>query len=171
MVYVNQIHPIKYTVKENKNFLELLFNNSDLTEVNKWFDYLDCSVSIRRQLDNEMNLKRFLSLLTKNSMISLQLASPDPFEIRYGVRLEDKQKDKRLERFLFIEYPYTEKNFSITSFSYKRAFGINLEEEPVLDGLFEYYLHRLAHYPNLRKKKDKFWEIPNLIEEQQKEHS
>jgi hypothetical protein len=145
MVYVNQIHPINYGVKKNRTFFGLLYSNTELTDVLKWFDTLDCRISIQRQPDKDMTLEKFLGLINRKSWIILQLASPTPKDIRCGVRLRDRD----IGRFAFIEFPYTDGNFQIVSELYKKAFERNLEDEPVGKGLKEYYQQMRRDYPYL----------------------
>ncbi len=146
MAYINQLHPIKYGVEKNKQFLEQIYTNEELVEFTRNFDFLDCSVSFSRQQDKDMTLEKFLTLIDEESFILLQLASPNPYEIRYGIRLADKGVD----RFIFIDGPYTDPNFEVVSRLYKQSFGKELEDEPVAPGLHEYYQARIENYPDLR---------------------
>lgn len=140
MTYVNQFPDlIKRGVKKNKVFIKSLYEEKNFEDSRKFFDYLDCSRSYQRQTDEGMTLEKFLKFINKNSMITLQLASPEPKDIRYGVRLSDQD----INRFLFIEMPCNENNFNLVSEIYKSSFGRVLEKEKVLDGILDYYLKRI----------------------------
>lgn len=141
MVYVNQIHLIKKGAKKNKKFLRLLYNNAELEKVCRWFDKkFGSSASIAGQSDKDMTLDKFLKGINSKSFTVLQLASPDPFDIRYCAVFRDYSK--KIKRFAWITCPYSDYNFNIISKLYEESFGSNLEDEPVLEGLLEYYEKR-----------------------------
>ncbi len=135
MVYVNQLHLMKYGVKKNKHFLQQMY---DFEGMAKSFSMLDSSVSWKRSEDTDMTLDKFLELIDSKSDFLLQLASPEPFEIRYAACLYTGA----IRRTLFIDGPYTPENFDLVSKLYSESFGVRLEDEPVRDGLVEYYLER-----------------------------
>ena len=142
MVYVNQIELIGKGVKENKFFLEKVYS-SGLEQMHRWFDKLDCSVSIRRQDESEMTLEKFVRLIDKKSSSMLQVNSPTLYKIRYSVVLEDS---KNITRFVWMECPDSQININIISDIYKQSFGCELKDEPVIPGLIEYYEWRKKHY-------------------------
>jgi hypothetical protein len=151
-VYVNQLHPNKYGVEKNRKFVELMHKSRSLREVTRFFDFLNCNISFRRQPDKTMTLDKFLGLIDSSSFITLQLASPSPWEIRYGIRTNDKD-DRETERFVFIECPYNARNFRAVSRMYRKAFDKNLEDELVPDGLLKHYHEMLVSYPKPRRFK------------------
>lgn len=142
MPYINQIHLIKKGVKNNKKFLELLYNSDKLIEVSKWFDQLDCDASLKRLPNKEMTLEIFLKKINKKSYIILQINSPDPHEIRYYADFSEK---RGVKKSLGLTCPY-EENFEIVKDIYKTVFNLEIEKESVLDGLIEYYEWRTKNY-------------------------
>lgn len=140
MIYINQLSPKKYGVKRNQEFFRGMFNG-EFKEVNKWFDKLSC-VYVNRRLDPDMNFETYIGIINKQSMIRLQLASPDPNKIVYAII----SKYKLIESVFFLNCPYTDENFELVSGLYRESFGIKLEDEPVLEGLVEYYTRRVNNY-------------------------
>jgi len=141
MIYVNQILSlVDYGLKKNKKFLKSIYEERNFFLVKKWFDFLNCSKSWRRETDKSMNLDKFLSKMDKEIYISLQLASPDPFKIKYGASFKDISN---IERFIFMEMPYNNYNFNLISKIYKDSFNKKLESEKVQKGLVEYYKQRV----------------------------
>lgn len=142
MIYINQISWLnKYSLEDNKKFLKSIYEEENFIEVNKFFNFLDCNISWRRQTDKEMSLEKFLELMKNNDYITLQLASPDPDEIRYGVV---SKKINSNEKFLSIDMPYNNSNFDLISKIYKDSFNKDLESEEVQDGLVDYYKKRIT---------------------------
>ncbi len=125
-----------------------MYSCQDLSEVEKWFDKLNCEVSWARQIDNKMTLEKFLTgmsaCMSKNSWIyiTLQLGSPNPPEIRYCVDFTDS---KRISRFSWVICPYNKHNFGLIAKLYEKSFGIKLEDEPVPKGLLRYYKERIKN--------------------------
>lgn len=138
MVYVNQLKLIKKGVEPNKKFLELMYNNNKLVDVEKRFDFLDCKVSIRRQLNLDMTLDKFLEGVNDKSYVTLLINSPTPFEIRYGI-VNFNERDE----FVWVNCPYNLHNFDIVSRLYEESFKTKLEDEPAQKGILEYYLARI----------------------------
>lgn len=135
MVYVNQIDTKKYGIEKNKRFLRELYLNQEITNKFGYFDILNCSISLGREHDQDMNLEKFILLMKDNSLINFQLNSPDPFKVVYSVRFIHK----RIGHYIFMEYPYNESNFDITSRLYKDSFGVMIRDEPVPKNALEHY--------------------------------
>ncbi len=138
MIYANQIKLIKKGIKVNKEFFKLMYN-CGFDEESKWFDKLDCNVSWRRQKDDSQTLENFVKGINKKAHIVLQLASPNPFEIRYSVSF----RKEGIKKLAWVICPYNDDNFKKVGELYLKAFGSVLENEPVPDGLVEYYKARV----------------------------
>lgn len=138
MTYVNQLHIEKFGPELNKEFFTELYH-SGLDQVVRFFDRLDSAVSIHRLPDPDMTPEKLLQYFKKDSIVILQLGSPTPFEIRYGAIFYDA--NSRIHSF--IECPYTADNFNKVSDIYSKVFKTRLEDEPVLEGLIEYYEGRV----------------------------
>jgi hypothetical protein len=144
MVYINQIDLSKEGLEKNKTFLGRVFTSTALQDASKWFDYYNCLESFQRKPDASMSLETFLKLLTEDATIKLQLASPEPFEIRYGACFSDES----IERYAFVEMPYSEANFEEISKIYENCFGRALENEPISHpSLIDYYHSRIRGLP------------------------
>ena len=142
--YINQIPGlIDKGVARNKRFLRMLWA-AEFSPVRRWFDQLE---EARRAPDPGMTLERFVRLMDKESYIILQIASPEPGELRYGAILYAGESRKHA----FIETPYTPENFALLERHYKAAFSTRLQDEPIQDGLIEYYRWRRENYPNLSR--------------------
>jgi hypothetical protein len=141
MIYINQLHPIKFGIEKNKQFLKELHKTEELVDVSMWFDKRENSIA--RMPDRDMSLEKFIDLMDENAMISLQFAYPDPKSIRYCIR----QPDRPASRFAWVDCPYNEHNFNIFSQLYEQIFKKKIEEEPVLEGIDDfikknYYLYK-----------------------------
>lgn len=140
-IYVNQIHLIERGIEKNKEFLVSLYNNEELKEVSRWFDKLDYSISISRKLDRDMTLDEFIKGIDSESSFTFQLASPDPFYIKYCASYRDDSKN--VNRFAGVICSYNDNNFDVISGLYKESFGCKLKDEPIQEGLLEYYKGRM----------------------------
>nr|MBA4405408.1 hypothetical protein [Nanoarchaeum sp.] len=137
MIYVNQLTLTRYSVRQNKEFLESMFSGS-FRDVSKWFDSLSCK-SLRRELDTDMNLETFIRIMNKQSVVKLQLASPDPNIILYNVITPYRD----YESVFFLKCLYNSENFDILFRIYQHVFKIRLEDEPVKEGVLSYYKWRI----------------------------
>ena len=135
-MYRNQINLNSKSIEENKTFLTALYNSEDLERARKWFDKLDCSVSITRQDDPDMDLEKFLDLMVDTFNIGIQIGSPFSQEIRYCAY---STLGENPERFAWIECPYSEHNYSIVSRLFKQVYGQDIESIPVPDSLQQYH--------------------------------
>jgi len=135
MVYVNQIGTKKYGIEKNKIFLKNLSLNQEITDKMGYLDILDCSNHLGLKHDQDINLEKFILLMKQNSLINFQLNSPDPFKVVYSIRLIQNMT----EYSMFMEYPYNEFNFEITSRLYADSFGVKLKDEPVPSNILEHY--------------------------------
>ncbi len=133
--YINQLYLINKGLEPNKNFLKSLYKCKDLQKVSKWFDELDCHKS-RRQPNNVTSLSKFLKGINSESFIALQIGSPDPFDIKYCASFRDS---KKVSRLAWVACPNNENNFNIIEAIYKESFKSNLKDEPIKEGLREYY--------------------------------
>ncbi len=123
MVYVNQIQLFDYGVECNKKFLELMFGSTDFENARKLFEFLDVWQSFARQSDDSMSFQEFLNLLNGNFTATLQFNSPIPFEINYGVIVSSGS----IEKFAFVEMPFTDSNFKVVSEYFNSSFGFDIE--------------------------------------------
>ena len=137
--YVNQIHLAQKGEENNREFLVSLYNNKQLEEVSKWFDKLDCSIAIRGESDRDITLDEFVKGIDPKSFIILQLASPNPFDIRYCA----SYRSKGIKRFAWVTCPYNDNNFDVISGLFKKSFGCRLEDEPIPKVLLGYYTKRV----------------------------
>ncbi len=137
MPYVNQLKLIEKGVKKNRDFLKSLYECETLTEANKWFDKLEGKV--QREPDSDMTIAKFLKHMSRKSYTIFQLASPTPFEIRYCAMY----RDDAARRHFFLECPYNDHHFEIVSGLFTEAFGTRLEDEPVPEGIIDYYKQRV----------------------------
>jgi hypothetical protein len=142
MPYINQIHLEEKGVEKNKDFLVRVYTNEELKGVTSFIDKLDCSESWARQEDPSMTLERFIELVDDKTHFLLQINSPTPDEIRYAAVLWYSG----IRRHAFVECPFTQWNFDVVSRLYLQSFGVRLVDEPVPEGLEEYYEWRKANY-------------------------
>tara|TARA_Y100000310_G_scaffold330357_1_gene401845 strand:+ start:7638 stop:8057 length:420 start_codon:yes stop_codon:yes gene_type:complete len=132
----NQINLGNMFVEKNKEFLKALYGTEDLERARKWFNALDCSVSFARQNDPDMNLGRFLDLITDSFHIVLQTGSPSPDEIRYCASGSD---DQRVDRFAWVECPYNEHNYGVVSLLFEKVYNQKIDSIPVPESLRQYH--------------------------------
>lgn len=116
MVNINQFRLIGKGVEPNRKFLELMYNNTELIEADMWFDK---SIFPKRELDPNMTLDKFLSMIDPDSYTILQLDSP---EIRYYCAMIGSERKQ-----ISIECPYNPHNFEVVSRLYQEAFNTKLE--------------------------------------------
>ena len=120
----NQIHLSDRTVEQNKAFLKALYKTEDLEGTSKWFDTLDCSVSVARQTDESMTLDAYLNIIDNTFHIILQIGSPIPDLIRYSASGYDCQ---RVNRFAWLECSFNERNYDLVSRLFNQAYGQDLK--------------------------------------------
>lgn len=138
MGYVNQIHLIEKGVEQNKEFFKSLYTCDELENVEKWFDKLS-EGSIRRRIDKDMTLDKFIENIDSNTYIILQIASPDPLNIRHVVHFNDPNNSW----YGWIACPYSDHNFNVLESIYNKTFGCNLKDEPVPKVLLTYHQQRI----------------------------
>ena len=113
-------------VEQNKAFLKALYETEDLVGAIKWFDRLCCSESFSRQVDEDMTLETYLSLMADASFVVLQIGSPVSNEIKYCVSGFD---DQRIDRFAWMECPLTKHNYAVVSRLFNEVFEQEITEE------------------------------------------
>jgi len=139
ITYLNQIHLIKKGAEKNREFIVSLYDNEELEEVSRWFNKLDCSISIRGESDRDMTMDEFVKGIGPKSFIILQLASPNPFDIRYCASYISKS----IRKSAWVSCPYNDNNLDVILGLYEKSFGCRLKDEPCHKGLLEYYKKRV----------------------------
>ena len=137
-LYVNQLKIIKKGVRKNKTFLREMYQCTELEDARRWFDKIYAYASVKRMPDEGMDLETFVRHITKDSYITLQLASPNPFEIRYCADFSNAG----MIQMAWVTCPHNESNLTKVAELYQKAFGTNLLDEPVPEGIQEYYQKR-----------------------------
>ncbi len=89
------------------------------------FDYLDCSRSWARQRDNDMTLDHYLDLMQEPWAL-VQLNSYPEAEIRFVIAHVFEPKDRKAERFLFYECPYSEERLLKVEGLFEEVYGKSL---------------------------------------------
>lgn len=114
-------------IKKIKEFIRLLFCiNSDIDGAYTWFDKLDSCISPRREFDEDMDLDKFLSLLTPKGFIRLQTGDPFHDEIRFMA--EDRPKGDGIAHFAWFTCSLTIENYKKLDGLFNEAFGFRLKE-------------------------------------------
>lgn len=103
------------SLEKNRQFLKLLYC-SEIEGVRKWFDILDASASWARKKDEGMTLGRYLKF-PRFSLVTLQIQDG---RIRYGALHDDAENRGH---YLFIECPYSEKNWDTVSRLFEKIYG------------------------------------------------
>jgi len=111
-------------IEQNRAFLKALYETKDLERARKWFDTLDCSVSIERQIDREMTLDTYLRLMNDQFQILLRTDFLYEDLIRYSVYGSDTNG---VTRFAWLECPLNERNYDTIVHLFNRAYGQKLE--------------------------------------------
>ncbi len=120
----NQINLGDRPVEQNKTFLKTLYESQDLEGARKWFDQLDCSVSIERQIDREMTLDTYLGLMTDQFQILLRTDFLYEDLIRYSVYGSD---ENGVTRFVWLECPLNERNYDLVARLFHDVYKQNIE--------------------------------------------
>jgi hypothetical protein len=116
-------------LEQNMEFLKEMYT-ADLEGVVRWFDKLDCSVSFARQADKGMKIEQYLEFpALSHVVLQVQHYSSD---IRYGITAFDMSTPKRVQHFVWVECPYSERNFGTVSRLFKEAYGEALEQVQTL---------------------------------------
>ena len=130
----NQIFLNQRELKENKLFFKEMFQTNNFIDSYKWFDELKNSIA--REVDNEMNLERFLRLIEPGFYIILQTGSPQEDMIRYCVR---GWNEEQIGKFAWLECPYNQHNYDIVSNLFHDVYGDDLDSVPLPKSLEEYH--------------------------------
>lgn len=124
----NQINLADRPVGQNRAFLKALYETKDLENARKWFDQLDCSVSMVRETDSEMTLDKYLGLMTHQFHVILQIGSPLPDLIRYSASGYDCHN---VNRFAWLECHFNPRNYDLVSRLFNLLYQQDLESIPV----------------------------------------
>ena len=103
--------------EENMRFLSDLYHSRALQGSERKFDKL---VSTTREPDDEMTIEHFLNF-PHFDFITLQINWHRP-EISYCASCRIDQ----VERFVWIECPYSERNYAVVTRLFRKAFGETL---------------------------------------------
>ncbi len=117
----NQIHLRKRRLESNKKFLEMLYTNP-FVNANRWFDR-KYDLHIEREIDADMTLDKFLTIMDKSFFIALQVASPIPTLIRYCA----SGKYNAAERFAWFECEATNNNYKRLREIFEQAYHQDIE--------------------------------------------
>ncbi len=139
ITYINQINLTEKGTEKNREFIVSLYDNEELEEVSRWFSKLDCSISIRRESDRDMTMDEFVKGIGPNSFIILQLASPNPFDIKYCASYISKS----IRKSAWVTCPYNDNNLDVILGLYGKSFGCRIQDEPSHEGLLAYYKNRV----------------------------
>lgn len=134
---------LRLGLRDNKNFLYALYNSKEFTDSRKWFDSLDCSKSLSRQIDVNMNLEKFLGLMSFSSDVFLKLGSPNEFEINYCAIVHPSFFPST--QFAWFECSYNNHNYKVISKLFNQTFGKNLDSFEVPPQLLNYHKSMFDH--------------------------
>ena len=111
----------KRSVRKAIEFMKQL-SNSAIPSKNIFFDKTDGG--LRRKIDLDMDLEKFIELLEKNkskvNTLGLQIGDPDPYRIVFVACFKDEQGSTRFAWFNCI---YNSRNLEIVNEIFKDIFG------------------------------------------------
>lgn len=145
-MYRNRIDLLPYGIESNRKFA-ISMHKAGLEGKKIKFDFLDCGEALRRQHDIKMGIEKFVSLMDgRLDTAKLQVGSiysRRPNEINHVLIVSNIPRKKRVvDKFAWLECPYTGKNYEIVSSLFEESFGKRLESIEVPYYLKPYYEQR-----------------------------
>ncbi len=121
-----QINLNSKPIKKTKQFLKSVWESN--IEANRFFDKLEAPV-IRRQVEPDMTIDKFLSNLKRNNIhIVLQIGSPQDEQIVIGTVYDsrDAEKFSKVSHFAWFECLLNKENYETIKRLYQEAYGIGI---------------------------------------------
>jgi hypothetical protein len=142
--YINQVNTTRFGSKQNRALFDQLAS-ADFTK--RLEHYSRKSAEMRRaEADPTMKARIFGMLITETARLQaiLLVGSPDPEDIRYYLRVNDRDG---VEHSATINAPYDTHDLERVCTAYHAAFGRDLLKEPVKPEILEHYGRMIENYP------------------------